>query len=350
MSELNSIHMSVKRDSTNGIVTDAPYYDTKKRSIDSKIVKDLLDKVISDPSLEHAIFYSRKEPDYYGTLKTDQYAILIRDYVNKNLYGYWVCDLDTHEFFFYSQDRFGFHEYVPVNPVRNAVMDLDANGRRWEGTLVNDHPYGYEVKYDENGHVEYEGYIYQNQKIGLCMEYYSDIEKVKSKRVYGGDKLYGRSILYDRNGDVTEDSFWLSGIPLSSSRCLHSHDTEFKRFDIVPSFFAQWLLELKTIMVYSLSQGTTFVNIHKLRKLESIHTIGKTYLYETSLTICSCPLLRSLRLESPMVGRRCFHFEDLPSLEGFVIGDSCFKGCHQLVFNSMRLFSLPCSVSKVEDD
>ena len=33
--------MSVKRDSTNGIATDAPYYDTKKRNIDSKIVKDL---------------------------------------------------------------------------------------------------------------------------------------------------------------------------------------------------------------------------------------------------------------------------------------------------------------------
>ena len=229
-------------------------------------------------------------------------------------------------------------------------MDLDANGRRWEGTLVNDHPYGYEVKYDEDGHVEYEGYIYQNQKIGFCMEYYSDIEKVKSKRVYGGDKLWGRSILYDRNGDVTEDSFWLSGIPLSSSRYLYSHDTEFKRFDIVPSYFAQWLLELKTIMVYSLSQGTTFVNIQKLRKLESIHTIGNELSDEPSLTICSCPLLRSLRLESPMVGRRCFHFEDLPSLEEFVIGDSCFKGCHQLVFNSMRLFSLPCSVSIVEDD
>ena len=160
MGELNSIHMSVKRDSTNGIATDAPYYDTKKRNIDSKIVQDLLDKVISDPSLEHAICYNRKGHYYYGTLKTDQYAILIRDYVNNNLYGYWVCDLDTHEFFFYSQDRFGFHEYVPVNPARNAVMDLDANGRRWEGTLVNDHPYGYEVKYDEDGHVEYEGYIY----------------------------------------------------------------------------------------------------------------------------------------------------------------------------------------------
>ena len=169
--------------------------------------------------------------------------------------------------------------------------------------------------------------------------------------MYAGDKLFGRSILYDRNGDVTENNFWLSGIPLSSSRCLHSHITELiDRNYLVPNYCAQWLLELKTIMVYSLSQGTTFVNIQKLRKLESIHTIGNEFSDEPSLTICSCPLLRSLRLESPMVGRRCFHFEDLPSLEEFVIGDSCFKGCHQLVFNSMRLFSLPCSVSKVEDD
>ena len=37
MRELNSIHMSVKRDSTNGIATDAPYYEMKNRDIDSKI-------------------------------------------------------------------------------------------------------------------------------------------------------------------------------------------------------------------------------------------------------------------------------------------------------------------------
>ena len=97
MGELNSIHMSVKRDSTNGIATDAPYYEMKNRDVDSEVVQDLLDKVISDPSLEHAICYNRKGHYYYGTLKTDQYAILIRDYVNKNLYGYWVCDLDTHD-------------------------------------------------------------------------------------------------------------------------------------------------------------------------------------------------------------------------------------------------------------
>ena len=77
MGELKTISMSVKRDSSNGKAANAPYYNTKIRSIDSKIVEDLLDKVISDPSLEHAIYYNRKEQDYYGTLKTDHYVILI---------------------------------------------------------------------------------------------------------------------------------------------------------------------------------------------------------------------------------------------------------------------------------
>ena len=337
MGELNSIHMSVKRDSTNGIATDAPYYDTKKRNIDSKIVQDLLDKVISDPSLEHAICYNRKGHYYYGTLKTDQYAILIRDYVNNNLYGYWVCDLDTHEFFFYSQDRFGFHEYVPVNPVRNAVMDLDANGRRWEGTLVNDHPYGYEVKYDEDGHVEYEGYIYQNCKIGFCIEYYSDIEKVKSKRVYGGDKLWGRSILYDRNGDVTEDSFWLSGTPLSSSRYLHSHDTEYKRFDVVPSYFAQWLLELKTLSITTLPSDMKLLDIQKLRKLESIRISPCGCNQSIPLRIHSCPLLRSIKLQSSSIGKEIMSFDDIPSLEELVIDDFCCMYTSSLKLDSISI-------------
>ena len=337
MGELNSICMSVKRDSLNGKAANAPYYERKKRNIDSEIVQDLLDKVISDPSLEHAIFYNKKEPYYYGILKTDQYVILIRDYVNKKLYGYWVCDLDTHEFFFYSQDWLGFYEYVPVNPVRNAVMDLDANGRRWEGTLVNDHPYGYEVKYDEDGHVEYEGYIYQNLKIGLCIEYYSDIEKVKSKRVYGGDKLYGRSILYDRNGDVTEDSFWLGGTPLSSSRCLHSHNTEYKRFDIVPSYFAQWLLELKTLSIATLPSDMKLLNIQKLRKLESVHISRCGNNQSIPLKIHSCPLLRSIKLQSPAVGKEMMSFDGIPSLEELVIGDYCCMNMSSLKLDSISI-------------
>ena len=78
MGELKTISMSVKRDSSNGKAANAPYYNTKIRSIDSKIVQDLLDKVISDPSLEHVICYNGKRKCYYGTLKTDQYAILKR--------------------------------------------------------------------------------------------------------------------------------------------------------------------------------------------------------------------------------------------------------------------------------
>ena len=50
-----------------------------------------------------------------------------------------MCNLDTHEFSQYALGSSCCEECVPVNPARNVVMDLDANGRRWEGTLMITH-------------------------------------------------------------------------------------------------------------------------------------------------------------------------------------------------------------------
>ena len=169
------------------------------------------------------------------------------------------------------------------------------------------------------------------------MEYYSDIEKVKSKRVYGGDKLYGRSILYDRNGDVTEDSFWLSGTPLSSSRYLHSHDTEHKRFDIVPSSFAQWLLELKTLSITTLPSDMKLLDIQKLRKLESIRISPCGCNQSIPLRIHSCPLLRSIKLQSSSIGKEIMSFDDIPSLEELVIDDFCCMYTSSLKLDSISI-------------
>ena len=315
--------MSEKRDNSSNEPIEPPYYEFKKRNIAPKVVDDLLEEVLSDPSLEHAIRYNSKVDCYYGTLKTDHYAIIIKHTLRGDAYTLWVCNLDTHELTRYEENPYSSVQYVPMNVVRNAVIDLDANGRRWEGTLVSDHPYGYEVKYDENGHVEYEGYVYHSMRLGYCIDYYNDIEMVKSKGMYGGNDKYGHEIIYDKKGNVDKDCYWLNNTSLSSSRWLHSHVTNVTSDYVIPSRCVQWLLEVKTLSLSRLVCEIESLCIRYMRKLESVHISGCQCSPEIDLDIESCPLLRSIKLESPTIGGKGILISSLPSLEELVIGNHC---------------------------
>ena len=67
------------------------------------------------------------------------------------------------------------------------VIDLDTNGRRWEGRMMEGQPYGYGVMYDEEGKKEYEGFMMDGMKSCYGIEYYSDIERMKYEGCYNND-------------------------------------------------------------------------------------------------------------------------------------------------------------------
>ena len=342
--------MSEKRDNSSNEPIEPPYYEFKKRNIAPKVVDDLLEEVLSDPSLEHAIRYNSKVDCYYGTLKTDHYAIIIKHTLRGDAYTLWVCNLDTHELTRYEENPYSSVQYVPMNVVRNAVIDLDENGRRWEGTLVNDNPYGYEVKYDENGHVEYEGYVYHGVRIGYCIDYYNDIEMVKSKCVYGGDRKFGREIIYDKKGNVDKDCYWLNDTPLSSVRDLHSHLARLERARYSrPYLYTRWLLEMESISFSEIVKETSSIEIRNMRKLKSVFLSDSICCPSMKVLIKCCPILRSIGLYPCSFGDRELSIENLPSLEVLTIGDHWCKHCSELRLTSTLFISISFRLSKVEE-
>ena len=71
------------------------------------------------------------------------------------------------------------------------VIDLDVNGRRWEGGVKDGVPYGYGIIYDEEGRKEYEGFMMDGMKTCYGIEYCSDIGRVEYKGGYYDNKRFG---------------------------------------------------------------------------------------------------------------------------------------------------------------
>ena len=87
-------------------------------------------------------------------------------------------------------------------------IDLDVNGRRWEGGVKDGKPFGYGELYDEEGKKEYEGFMVDGVKNCKGIEYYGSIGETKYDGWFTDGKRFGDGILYDRNGLVEYDGIW----------------------------------------------------------------------------------------------------------------------------------------------
>ena len=127
---------------------------------------------------------------------TDQNRVIVADWKNRGL--------EMHE------------NKKPINmPLTQAVIDLDESGRRWEGGVRNDKPFGYGILYNEEGQKEYEGFLMDGIKSCYGIEYYSDIGKVKYDGCYYNNYRFGRGVLFDRNGVIDYQGLWKNDEPCS---------------------------------------------------------------------------------------------------------------------------------------
>ena len=92
----------------------------------------------------------------------------------------------------------------------NRVLDLNDDGERWEGDVLNNQPFGWGVLYDSEGEKAYEGFRIGGVSVCYGTRYYADIQKVEYEGEWCEGKRWGRGIQYDRNGDVIIDGEWVS--------------------------------------------------------------------------------------------------------------------------------------------
>ncbi|OAO14926.1 hypothetical protein AV274_3370 [Blastocystis sp. ATCC 50177/Nand II] len=59
------------------------------------------------------------------------------------------------------------------------VLDLNDDGERWEGDVLNNQPCGWGVLYDSEGEKKYEGFMIGEAYVCYGTQYYSDIQRVE---------------------------------------------------------------------------------------------------------------------------------------------------------------------------
>ena len=121
-----------------------------------------------------------------------------------------------------------------VNGIEHAkVLDLNDDGERWEGDVLNNEPYGWGVLYDSENRRVYEGFRIGEENVCYSTRYYSDIQKVEYEGGICEGKRWGRGIQYDRNGKTVFDGEWMNDEQLNKrvmlneeNQFLHNHIEE----------------------------------------------------------------------------------------------------------------------------
>ena len=273
----------------------------------------------------------------YGMMEWNEKCFVI-DWLN-NVNRVTMIDLIKNEMIVYENG-----EEVRMNCV-DDVIDLNVNGKRWEGYVKNGKPFGYGVMYDEEGKKEYEGFMVDGVKMGRGIEYYSDIGRVKYDGCLCKDNHNGRGILYNRNGLVEHDGLWKNGKPYynqfdgltidnhtESIEIVNNSFNEVKSF--VPPFF---LHSLKRMVIGdNCFERVRLFELNGLIELESV-VIGKRSLStkpnepwnsirrDGVFSIVNCLKLESLQIGDYSFGDyHSFELNNLLSLQSIEIGYMCF--------------------------
>ena len=90
------------------------------------------------------------------------------------------------------------------------VLDLNDDGERWEGDVLDNQPYGWGVLYDSENRRAYEGFRIGEVNVCYGGSYYPNLQKVEYEGEICEGKRWGRGIQYDRNGKTVFDGEWMN--------------------------------------------------------------------------------------------------------------------------------------------
>lgn len=98
---------------------------------------------------------------------------------------------------------------VCLRGVKHMILDMNVNGERWEGDVLNDYPYGWGRLYDGDGRLVYEGFRVGTVNVCYGCGYYGNGGAIEYEGELCGGKRWGRGTNFDRNGAVLYDGEWM---------------------------------------------------------------------------------------------------------------------------------------------
>ena len=86
---------------------------------------------------------------------------------------------------------------VDFDQEKIEILDIGEFGKRWEGPLLNDTPFGWGLFFDDDAELAYEGFSVFGKYSLYGTQYYSGIQIVSYEGTWC-DGLRGRGRQYDR--------------------------------------------------------------------------------------------------------------------------------------------------------
>ena len=108
----------------------------------------------------------------------------------------------------------------------NVIIDLNREGRRWEGGELNGKPFGFGREYSENDNLVYEGFVFEGKKVCFGKEWNDDGNNncLMYEGGYWNDERWGKGISYDLNGNVDFEGEWMNNHGITENDLIVKND------------------------------------------------------------------------------------------------------------------------------
>ena len=258
-------------------------------------------------------------------------------------------DLKSHELRVCEDDKW------EVIPQETRCIDLNVSGKRWEGSIVEDIPFGYGILYDEEGRKEYEGFVVNGLRTCYGKDYCGESERVIYEGFYYENMRFGKGILYDRDGLVDYDGLWKNNgrySPVFDGETIDNHTESIDVLDksiyntksfILPNY----LYSLKRVVVdKAFSKRIRYFVLDGLKELINIgldfNYMAGGVLPVTNDTadgvyrVANCPNLLYIQIDDGKFSDyHFFKLANLASLKTIDMGTSCFFWVHSFSLTSL---------------
>ena len=227
----------------------------------------------------------------------------------------------------------------------DMIIDLNREGRRWEGCELNGKPFGFGVEYSENGNLVYEGFEFDGKRVCVGKEWNDDGNNncLVYEGDYCNDERWGKGKSFDLNGNVDFEGEWMNNhgitdnerndliIPMSIEEFVIGNEM-FNDENITTLHFSPLLVRLKRIEIgYSCFKYVREFVIDGLESLESVEigdycfTIDNIERDDGICRITNCPNLTQLEIgDLSFRDFKSFELSNLNSLQSIKFGEDCF--------------------------
>ena len=123
-----------------------------------------------------------------------------------------ICHLFDHKMAVLTANSLGdnLQEIDMTGYVDNAVIDLARTGRRWEGGMLNNLPFGYGCEYSDNDNLIYQGFRMGSMNVCYGTEYRDS--SISNRRLFSGHFFNGKrhslGVMYDLQGEIDYEGEW----------------------------------------------------------------------------------------------------------------------------------------------